>query len=668
MFAFFVADRVGLFFLARRRAPMFENLRKHNKILMAVLVLLIVPSFVLVGIDGYTRMTQNDRVVARVGKIEITQGEWDAAHRSEADRLRQMMPGLDARLLDSDAARRGVLERMVRERVLQQAAREARLSVSDARLFQELQTIPAIAQLRRADGSMDVETYRDLLARQGLTPTAFESQLRADLAVNQLQISLTSTGLPARTPADLALNAYLERREVQVARFTPTDYARQVQVTQTDLQAYWQEHQEQFQAPEQARIEYLVLDIDALRRDVQVNESDLRSYYEQNVDRLSGPEERRASHILITAAQDASADERQKAREQAQALLAQLRQAPAPARANLFAELARKHSQDPGSAARGGDLDYFGRGAMTPPFEQAVFALKQGELSEVVETDFGYHLITVTGIKKPKAKTYAELRPSLEAELRNQQAQARYAEAAEAFTNGVYEQPDSLQPVAEQLGLRIQTATVLREPTPGTADPQGVLTHAGLLSAVFSDEAIQAKRNTEAVEISPSRLAAARVVQHMPARTLPLDEVQAAVRERVVSQRAAQLAREDGQAKLAAWKATPAQARLGATEVVSREQARNLPRPLLDAVLRAELPDGNAGAAWVGVDLGAQGYALARVNRRIDRAPASDLTQQNQQRQQYLQWWTQAENEAYYQLLRQRLKTRIEVSSASSKG
>jgi peptidyl-prolyl cis-trans isomerase D len=643
---------------------MFENLRKHNKILMAVLILLIVPSFVLVGIDGYTRMTQNDRVVARVGKLEITQGEWDAAHRSETDRLRQMMPNLDARLFDSDAARRGVLERLVRERVLQQAARDARLGVSDARLFQELQTIPAIAQLRRADGTMDMASYSDLLARQGLNPAAFEAQVRADLTLNQIQSSVTGTAVQANTPADLALNAWLERREVQVARFTPADYAARVQVAEADLQAYWQANQGLFQAPEQARIEYLVLDIDTVRQEVRVSEQDLRSYYEQNIDRLSGPEERRASHILIAAAKDAPAAERQKAREQALSLLAELRKAPAGAQAKLFADVARKQSQDPGSASRGGDLGYFGREAMTPPFEQAAFALKQGDISDVVETDFGYHLITVTGIKKPLAKTFAELRPSLEAELRNQQAQTRYAEAAEAFTNGVYEQSDSLKPVADQLRLSIQTATVNREPAQGTTDAQGVLTNARLLAAVFSDDAIQAKRNTEAVEISPSRLAAARVVQHMPARTLPLAEVQATVRERVVSARAAQLAREDGQAKLTAWKATPAQARLGAAEVVSRDQARNLPRALLDAVLRADLQAAGAGAVWVGADLGEQGYALARVNRRIERAPVGDLAQQNQQRLQYLQSWTQAENEAYYQLLRQRLKTRIDLPVA----
>ena len=166
---------------------MFEHVRKHNKILMVVLFLLIIPSFVLVGVDGYNRMIEKDRTVARVGKVEITNGEWEAAHREEVERVRQLMPTIDARLLDSESVRYATLERLVRERVLQQAAQDARLGASDARLARELQSIPAIAQLRRADGSLDMERYRDLLGRQGMSPEMFEARMRADLAARQVQ-------------------------------------------------------------------------------------------------------------------------------------------------------------------------------------------------------------------------------------------------------------------------------------------------------------------------------------------------------------------------------------------------------------------------------------------------------------------------------------------------
>lgn len=636
---------------------MFEHVRRHTKILMVVLFLLIIPSFVLVGIDGYSRMNERERTVARVGKVEITNGEWEAAHREEVERVRQLMPTIDAKLLDSESVRYATLERLVRERVLQQAAQEARLGASDVRLARELQSIPAIAQLRRADGSLDMERYRDLLGRQGMSPEMFEARMRADLAARQVQAGVAQTAFIAGVPADLALGAWFERREVQLARFTTTDYAARVQPTDAELAAFYQANQSLFQAPELARIEYIVLDIDAVRKTIRLNEADVRSYYEQNAARLSGPEERRASHILISVAKDAPADERQQARTKSEEILAQARKAP-----ESFAQLAKKHSQDPGSAPNGGDLDYFGRGAMVKPFEDAAFALKKGEISGVVESDFGFHIIRVTDIKAPKQKSFAELRASLEEDLRNQQARAKYAEAAEIFTNGVYEQSDSLKPVAEKLGLTIQTAEGLqREPAPGA---RGVLASPKLLEAVFSPDAVNNKRNTEAVEIAPSQLAAARIIEHAPARTLPLVEVRATVRERVVAARAAELARQEGQQKLAAWKAEPASARLAAAQVISRDQSQNLPQPVLDAVLRA---DSTQLPQWVGVDLGPQGYAVARVNKRIERAaPKADA--QSQERAQYAQWWMQAEGQAYYQLLQDRAQVQIKVPRPAGAG
>ncbi len=461
---------------------------------------------------------------------------------------------------------------------------------------------------------------------------------------------MLQTGFASPVAADTALNAYYERREVQLARFNTTDFVARINPTEADLEAFYQANQPLFQAPEQASIEYVVLDLESVKKGIRLAEQDVRSYYEQNMARLSGNEERRASHILITAARSASDAERQKAKARAEELLAQLRKAP-----GSFAELARKHSQDPGSAARGGDLDFFGRGAMVKPFEDAVFALQKGEISGVVESDFGYHIIRLTDIKAPKAKSFEELRSSLEAELKNQQARAKYAEAAEVFANSVYEQSDSLKPVAEQLKLTIQTAPrVLRQPAPGASGP---LASQRFLEAVFSADVVTNKRNSEAVEIGPSQLAAARITAYAPARTLPLAEVRTAVRERLVNARAAELARQEGQKQLAAWQASPAQAQLSAAQVVSRDQPQGLPSPLLDAVLRA---DATNLPAWVGVDLGERGYAVAKVNKRLERAAAVAASLQ-QDRAQYAQWWSQAENQAYYKLLQERFKAEIKV-------
>ena len=629
---------------------MFESIRKHSKIVMLLLFLLIIPSFVLVGIDS-NYFSETGVVVARVDGQDIKQTDWDNAHKMETDRIRAQSPGVDAKLLDSPEARYATLERMVRDRVFQAAAQKMHLVTSDSRLARSLQEIPAIAELRRPDGSLDAEAYRALVGAQGLTPEGFEANVRRDISVNQVVGGVMGSTFSTDAQVKLSLDALYQRREVQIARFNPADFSGKVTPTDADLESYYQAHTADFQQVEQAAVEYVVLDIDSVRAGITLNEDDLRTYYKENVARLAGKEERRASHILINALKDAPAADREKAKARATQLLEQVRKAPA-----TFAEVAKKSSEDTGSAAAGGDLNFFGLGAMVKPFEDAAFAMKKGDISEVVETDFGYHIILLTDIKTPRQPSFEELRPSMEAELKQQQAQRKFAEVAESFANGVYEQSDSLNPVAEKLQLKVMTASgVTRTPAPGTTGP---LANGKLLEALFSSDSIENKRNTEAVEIGPSQMAAARVSTYTAARTLPLDEVRPRVRSLYIAEKSAELARKEGEAKLAAWKSAPDNAAgLQPAIVVSRDQPQNQPRPLVDAVLGANtatLP------AWVGVDLGAQGYAAAKVNRLVPRETPNEQIAL-QERQQYLQWWSNAEGLAYYELLKDRFKVQIKV-------
>ncbi len=630
---------------------MFDFVRKHMKIMMFVMFLLIIPSFVLFGIDGYNRSRENSAPVARVGGYDISQGEWDAAHKTESDRLRAARPNLDAKLFDSPEARYATLERLVSERVMAQAADKFKLTTSDARLARDLQEDPGIASLRLPDGRLDMERYRQLAASQGLTPEGFEARVRRDLSVRQVQAGIVNSGFSASGVADVSLNAFFEKREIQIASFATADFASKVAPTDAEQEAFYKANQSLFQSPEHASIEYLVLDLETVKKSIAINEADLKTYYEQNAARLSGKEERRASHILINAAKDAPAADRQKAKARASELLQLLRKTP-----GNFADMAKKNSQDTGSAANGGDLDFFARGAMVKPFEEAAFAMKKGDISDVIESDFGYHIILLTDIKTPKQRTFDELRASMEADLKTQQAQAKFAETAEAFTNGVYEQSDSLKPVADKLKLEIRTATnVTRKPTPGTT---GVVTNAKFLAALFGPDAIEKKRNTEAIETAPNQLVAGRILQYTAARTLPFAEVRGVVRERVVATRAAELAKQGGLEKLAAWKAAPATATLPAAITVSRDQPQNVPAPILAAALRA---DASSLPAFIGVDLGSQGYSVVRVNKILPRVAPADAALK-QDRAQYAKWWSGAENQAYYSLLRERFKAEIMVA------
>jgi len=634
---------------------MFDLVRKHTKVLMFLMFLLIIPAFVLVGVDGYNRFNSNTVVVAKVGGRDITQAEWDFAHKNETDRIRANAPSIDAKLLDSPIARYTTLERLVRERVLAEAAEKSRLNTSDARLARELQQNPSIASLRRADGTLDMDRYRQLAASQGLTPEGFEARVRRDLSLRQVESGVLGTGFVVPAVADVALGAFFEKREIQWVDIPSSSFTSEISPNEADIEAYYKANAQQFQASESVNIEYAVLDIDTIKKSLTINEQDLKSYYDQNAARLSGNEERRASHILITAAKDAPAAERDKAKARAQELLAQARKAPVE-----FANLAKKNSQDPGSAASGGDLDFFARGAMVKPFEDAAFAMKKGDISDVVESDFGYHIIQLTDVKEPKQRSFEELRAGIDADLRAQQAQRKFAESAEAFTNGVYEQSDSLRPVAERLKLDIKTADKLtRTPARGASGPSA---NTRFLAALFSDDAVQKKRNTEAIEVGPNQLVSGRVVSHSPARTLPLTEVHAAVREKLVASRAAEMARKDGEARLASWKANPAQAASATTVTVSRDQPQGVAPKVLEAALRADptkLPE------QLGVDLGAQGYAVLTVKRIVSRTAPDDATAK-QARTQFGQVWASAENQAYYAMLKDRYKVTILVPRPSA--
>ena len=627
---------------------MFDFVRKHTKIMQFLLFLLIFPSFVLFGLEGYNRSQNKGAAVARVDGVDITQAEWDFAHKNEVDRVRESMPTLDVKLLDSPEARYATLERLVRDRVLAAAATKLKLVTSDSKLARDLQQNATIASLRKPDGTLDMERYRQLVASQGMTPEMFEAQVRADLSSRQVLAGVMGSGFTPAVEANVALNAFLQKREVQVARFSPSDFTAKVTLTDAEIEAFYKQNEALFQAPEQASIEYVVLDLETVKKSLVVNEADLKTYYEQNATRLSGQEERRASHILISAPKTASAEDRKRARSKADELLAAARKAP-----DSFADLARKNSQDTGSAPNGGDLDFFARGAMVKAFEDAVFSMKKGEVSDVVESEFGYHIIRLTDIKAPKVRTFDEMKAQIESDLKKQQAQRKFAEVADAFTNGVYEQADSLKPVADRLKLEVQSAAnVTRTPAPGA---NGVLASPKLLNAIFASDAVEKKRNTEAVETAPNQLVSARIVQYMPARTKPLAEVKDAVRARLVAERGAELARKEGAAKLAAWQANPASADLPAPLTVSREQSQQFPGKLIDAVLRA---DSAALPVLVGVDLGGQGYAVARVNKVIDFEAANEAARR-QNLNQYNQLWTGAESLAYFNELKRRFKAEI---------
>ena len=627
---------------------MFESIRKYSKILMIPLYGLIILAFVFGGVEGYRGVQSNADAVAKVGSQSVSQAEWDAAHNDQVKRIRAETPTADPKLLDSPEARYTMLEHMVREKVWQEVGQDSVRVVTDARLAREIEAIPAIAAMRRADGSLDVEAYKTLLKSNGLSPAQFDARVRNELLLRQNEQAFGRSAFATQVVTDATLSAFFQRREVQLVYYKPADYLAKVKPTDAEIQSYYEANKSQFESAESADIEYVVLNLDAVKSSLTVNEADLKTYYEQNAQRLAAKEERKASHVLIAAAKDAAADVREKAKAEAQALLVKVRAKP-----ESFADLARKNSQDSGSATQGGDLGYFSKGSMVKQFEDAVFALKKGEISEVVESDFGFHIIKLADIKEPKQASFESVRDKLELEYKAQQAQRKFAEVAEIFSNAVYEQGDSLKPVADKLKLEIQQVPgVLRKPpakSPGAIFPPRVL------DAIFNADTIAKKQNTEAIEVAPSTLLSARVIRHVPVRPMALDEVRAKVYDKLALEQATALAKKAAQADLATWKAQSALPKLPEAIVISRAAAPGVSTVVLDGVLRA---DTSTLPVWVGIDMTSQGYALARITQVIPRKEV-DAQASQQDRAQFTQLLGRAEAEAYYQMLKLRYKVQI---------
>ncbi|MBL8334205.1 MAG: SurA N-terminal domain-containing protein [Rubrivivax sp.] len=628
---------------------MFDFVRSHSRLMLGLMVLLIFPSFVFFGVQGYSRFTDESAAPAAVvdGR-SITRAEWEAAHKRQVERMRQQMPGVSVSMFETPEFKQQTLDQLVQESVLRTAAVQMHLAPGDERLKRLFLSDPSLAPFRNPDGTVN----KDVLASQQMNSEMFAERLRSDFAMQQVLGGVRESGFVSKASAAAGLDALLQRREIQIERFDPQAYIAKVSPTDADLEAYHKANEREFTAPEQASIEYVLLDLATLGRDIPLPEAELRKYYDENIARYTAAEERRASHILIKADKSAPSGDRDKAKARAQALLDQVRKAP-----GSFADLARKNSEDPGSGQQGGDLDFFGRGAMVKPFEDAVFAMKSGEISNLIETDFGYHIIQLTGVRGGEKKPFEQVRAEIESEVRRNLAQKKYAEAAEQFSETVYQQYDSLQPVIDKLKLEKRTATVARTPAPGASGP---LANEKLLAAVFGNEAVKNKRNTDAVEVGPNQMASARIVKHEPARVLPLAEVKDRVKAAVVVKLAADMARKEGEARVAAAK-QQAELALPMALTVSRNQTQNLPREVIDAVLRADV---GKGPAVVGVDLGRRGYMAVRVGKVLPREqlPVGD----EPLRGQVGQAWAMAEGEAYLAALKQRYKasTKPEVVSA----
>ncbi|MEI8361715.1 MAG: SurA N-terminal domain-containing protein [Betaproteobacteria bacterium] len=573
----------------------------------ALLALITIP-FALFGIDSYLNNVGNHVAVAEINGHSISVQEYSNALKNMRDRL--LSEGkADQSQLDSPEVKSIVLNQLISRQLLNNEIQRAKYAISDVQLSTYITGMPEFQK----DGKFSQEIYDKTLQQNHLSPSKFEAGMRNDLLSQQAQDGITKLGFVSNAQAGNAFKINNQQRLVTISEMKTNDFVSQVKIDPAQVKAYYELNKNKLVVPEQVKIEFLLLSATDMIKNVQVTDTEVQKYFEENASKFQGNEQRRASHILIGFGVSATAEQKLQAKAKAEELLAGIKK-----NKKSFEELAIKNSQDPGSAVKGGDLGVFGRGAMVKPFEDAAFSMKLNEVSNLVESEFGYHIIKVTEIIGASAD-FNTLKPQIKGDLMFKKAQEEFAKQAEGFSNIVYEQSGSLEPAAKAYGGQVQKSDWLSRES-GAKFFKG---NDKIMNLAFSNEVLKDHRNSEAVEISPNNLASVRVVSYKPAAPRSFEEVKAGIESLLKLEAAAKLASTKGAAALKDLREGKDVAGVEwIPEVtVTRKNAQGLTEVAMNQVFKtnvSKLP------AYSGVADSKQGYLLVKVIKVEAYVPTDD--------------------------------------------
>jgi peptidyl-prolyl cis-trans isomerase D len=620
---------------------MLEAIRERSQgwIAKVILGLLIIP-FALWGVDSYISGGGKEPPAAKVGDTEITQREFIKTLKEQQEQM--------GAKVEEKALRKQVMDQLVNTRALSQAAGKAGFSILDP----QVQAVLAGVEIFQENGKFSEERMDTWLKRRNMARSELLAMIGQDLLLKQVQIGYGEGALFAMPSATRLASLLAQQREVNEVIFDQKDFSNAVQIDDKAVEAEFKAHQAEYATPAMVRVQYLTLSQAALEAGINISEEQARKFFEENPAQFQEPEQRRASHILIKVETGADTTAKQAAKARAEQLLAEVRKAPAK-----FAELARQHSQDPGSGAKGGELGAFSRDMMVKPFSDAVWAMKPGEIHGPVESQFGFHIIRLDGVIGGAKLGFAVVKDDIIKNMKQQQAQKRFVESAERFSNLVYEQPDSLEPAAKEFGLKIEESDWIGK---GNAKP-AILGDTRLMDALLSEDGLKKKQNVEAIEVAPNTLVSARVIQHRPAGARPLAEVAGEIRARLTKAAALKIAAEAGKKALQSARAGQAPTNFSAPMSVSRMQPLNVPAASLRVIFStdtAKLP------AYAGVET-ADGYRLYRVNRVV--AGELPAEQTKAMRNDMRRMLAQEEMRAYLESVKASIKIKIEPTALEPK-
>ncbi len=594
------------FSVAVKYAPMLTAIREKTQgIIAGFIVALLVIVFGFWGVNTYFQGGATV-VVAKGDGIEIHQ----QVYRDALEQYRRRVPPA---VWETAFFKQQVLEGLVAENLFLNDVERRGFRISDEQLSEKIKALPYFQRNNR----FDTEVYSGTLRAQGINTAQFESQIRNDAIADQVRGGFRESAIVTQSEIEAVMRLMLQRREWAYLQIDTSRFLKQAKIDQDAIKNYYDSQAGRFMSPEQVQIEYLLLSAEELARDYQPTETELREAYDTGIGQDAVPERRRASHILVELDAAASAEERQKAVERIQQLEKQLREGAD------FAALAKKNSDDPVSAAKGGDLGDIARGVMAKEFEEAAYALKKkGAVSKPVRTKFGYHLIKLTDYKPAVQRSFVKAREDLRKLLKQQHGEERFYDLSEDFYNLTYEQPDSLKPAADQLGLEIRKSEWFSR-----SGGAGIAAKQPVVAAAFAPEVLEQGRNSDALELDDTTLVALRVAGHREAERKPLSAVSGEIESLLKQQRAREQAaqrRDQFMDALQQGETLPVLARRHGLKytkpsVVSREGKKQdkVDQRLLAAVFQAQRPQ-DGKPVYGSVALADSGYAVFALERVIE--------------------------------------------------
>ena len=591
---------------------MFDLVAKHKRIVQFVLALITLP-FAFFGVDYYFRSAGAVGDVATFDGGTISQMQFEQSLREQQDMMMRTQRGVDPAMFDNPEVRFNILQQLIRDRLLEKKGRDLHFAVSNDQVFERIAADPRFQD----NGKFSLERYKALLAQAGIAEPAYEASMRQQMLAEKLVEPIATSGIVSKASAEGFVTLLEQQREVAVANVEAEPFVKEVKVDDAAVRAFYDANTVAFRTPEEVKFEYLVLTPDAIAAQASVTPDEVKKRYEENMKQYTQEEQRQAAHILIAVKPDASDADKAAAKKKAEDLAAQAKANPAK-----FADLAKKYSEDPGSASQGGDLGSNTRGTMVKAFDDAVFAMKPGEITGPVQSEFGWHVIKLEGVTPAKTMSFDEAKRQIETDLKQQKTNQKFGTAADQFQNLVYEQADSLAGVAKALNLEAKTSGWVTR----TDAQRLAFGNQKFVQALFAPESVSAKRNTEAFEVGPNTLMAGRVVEYKAAAPRPYDEVKDEIRRQLVRREAGEMAQKAGLAKLALLEQGKSDKDAGVTFGKPVSVLRNQMQPGFspDALTKVFRVDATKLPQYVGAANERGGYGIYRVQKVMLPPTAAD--------------------------------------------